>query len=259
MGRLPDAGVRNVTIGRKYTAVTLGSGGVGVAVTHVPRAGDCGAGPQASAGERNPPVASVLVHAKQRLRGVESSKQLIGLLTAPDPIEASAALACVNALVNRLDVPFLPGDLLERLEVRPSDVVGMVGYFGPLVGPLKRKAKVLHIFEQREGEGLLAADDAFMMLPGCDIAVITSGAISNATIDPLLEAASPCREVAMVGASTPLLPAAFRASPVTWLSGSVVAEPELTVKIVAEGGGRREFNPYLTKVNLRIQVATKEE
>jgi uncharacterized protein (DUF4213/DUF364 family) len=44
----------------------------------------------------------------------------------------------------------------------------------------------------------------------------------NALADELLRAAASCREVAIVGASTPMLPDAFSATNVTLLSGVVV-------------------------------------
>ncbi len=247
---VPSIGVREVCVGRKYTAVTLHDGGVGVALTQLPEPWGCCNGQNLS-GVEQAEEANVLARAAERLRDIGWSVGLVRLLTSADPVEAAAALACVNALVNRADVPVLPGDLLQHLRVESSDSVGMVGFFGPLVGPLRTTAARLHIFERKNGdETLLPAEAAFEILPRCDIAIITSGTITNGTIDRLLQAASSCREVAMVGASTPFLPEAFRDSPVSWLSGSVVVETEATVSVIAAGGGRREFNSYLRKGNV---------
>lgn len=256
METVSSIGVRDVCVGRKYTAVTLHDGGVGVALTQLPEPLGCCDERSLSAAEQAE-EAKVLAHTAERLRDVRWSAELVRLVTSADPVEAAAALACVNALVNRGDLPLLPGDLLQHLRVRPTDWVGMVGFFGPLVGPLRTTAARLHIFERKNGdETLLPAEAAFEVLPQCDVAIITSGTITNGTIDRLLEAASSCREVAMVGASTPFLPEAFRGSPVSWLSGSVVAEPQATVSVIADGGGRRQFNSYLRKGNLRCAGRT---
>ncbi|NLT34798.1 MAG: DUF364 domain-containing protein [Gaiellales bacterium] len=250
MEAAPPAKVVEARVGRKYTAVTLQDGAVGVALTQLPEPlGCCGEhdlAPQAG-GE----AARVLAEANERLAGLRWSRDVVALLASDNSVERAAGLACANALANRTTVPMLPGDLLQHLRVRPEDVVGMVGFFGPLVGPLQAKSARLHVFERKDGDGsLLPAEAAFDLLPRCDIAVITSGTITNGTIDRLLQAAGSCREVAMVGASTPLLAAVFRDSPVTWLSGSVVTEGELTVKVISEGGGRKEFNSYLRKGNI---------
>ena len=132
-----------------------------------------------------------------------SSAELVENLRSPDSVTAAVALAAVNALVNRADVSLLPGDLLDYLAVRPEDIVGMVGFFGPLVRPLRSRCRHLHIFERRDEGDCLPADEAYELLPKCDIAIITSGTITNGSIDGLLAACASCREVAMVGASTP--------------------------------------------------------
>jgi uncharacterized protein (DUF4213/DUF364 family) len=64
-------------------------------------------------------------------------------------------------------------------------------------------------------------------------------------------AARSCREVAIIGASTPMLPDAFSATNVTLLSGVVVEEPKEVLRVVSEGGGMRQFKPYIRKVNWR--------
>ncbi len=237
--------VSDIVVGRKYSAVQLVDGSAGVALTQHPvwSAGCCG-DPDAGVA---PPQAGA---AFQGYIG-RSSAELVENLRSPDSVTAAVALAAVNALVNRADVPLLPGDLLEYLAVRPEDIVGMVGFFGPLVRPLRSRCRHLHIFERRDEGDCLPADEAYEVLPKCDIAIITSGTITNGSIDGLLAACASCREVAMVGASTPMLPSAFADTPVTWLSGSVVADVAHTVEIVAAGGGRKEFNRYLTKGNLR--------
>lgn len=239
--------VADVVVGRKYTAVRLDDGGVGVALTQHPEwsEGCCG---DRIAPTRVPPQVGALCAAfvGRPLAG------LVERLQSDDPVAAAAALAGVNALVNRAEVPLLPGDLLAHLKVRPTDVVGMIGFFGPLVGPLRARSRELHIFERREEEGCLEAELALELLPSCDIAIITSGTITNGTLDALLEAASSCREVVMAGASTPMLPGAFVGTPVTWLSGSVVADAQAVLDVVRGGGGRRDFNRFLIKGNLPV-------
>jgi uncharacterized protein (DUF4213/DUF364 family) len=70
--------------------------------------------------------------------------------------------------------------------------------------------------------------------------------------DCLLRAAARCREVVMLGPSTPLVPEAFAFTPVTWLSGVVVTSPPDLLRVVSEGGGTRDFGPYVRRVSVRV-------
>ncbi len=76
-------------------------------------------------------------------------------------------------------------------------------------------------------------------------------AILTSTLDALIDAARDCREVAIIGASTPLLAEAFQRTPVTLLSGVVADDPEV-LQVVSEGGGMREFKKHVRKVSLAL-------
>jgi uncharacterized protein (DUF4213/DUF364 family) len=130
----------------------------------------------------------------------------------------------------------------------------MVGYFGPLVAPLEDRVRELVIFERDSARSnrTLPAEDAIAQLPSCDVAVITSTALINGTLDPLLQAARGCREVALVGASTPLAPEVFAPLGVTLLSGVTVNDGPGVLQVVSEGGGMGFFGPRVRKVNLRL-------
>jgi uncharacterized protein (DUF4213/DUF364 family) len=68
----------------------------------------------------------------------------------------------------------------------------------------------------------------------------------------LLEAARGCREVVLLGASTPLLAQVFDGLKVTMLSGVVVKEPGEVLRVVSEGGGMQQFGPHVRKVTVRV-------
>ena len=100
--------------------------------------------------------------------------------------------------------------------------------------------------------GALPAKEAFSILPESHIALITATAVINGTIDSLLEAARRCREVVILGPSTPLIPAAFTQTPVTCLAGIRVERPDELFRIIGEGGGFRLFRPCTKKYTVRI-------
>jgi len=230
--------VMDVRVGLICTAVQLENGRTGLAFTfHEPATGRC-----ASRGDLLP------------LAGREAG-DLLSLLNSKDQIEMAVGLATANALSNTKRGGLLKGDVLEHLHVGAEDKVGMVGHFAPVLPQLKKTASTVLIFERiKEKRGdLLPEEEAYRLLPECQVALITSTAIVNHTIDRILDASRSCREVALIGASTPLIPEAFKGTPVTLLSGVIVLNPEAILRIVSEGGGMRLFKDNISKVNLPLR------
>ncbi len=234
--------VADVRIGLGYTAVLLEDGNVGVAYTFRDQAQ---AGCSAFDGIR--PLST------------RPAADLLALLESEDVIKAAVGLACANALANRKDETSLDGDVLEHLDLRPEDHVGMVGNFGPLVCTIQKRVRSLSVFERIEqASGLLRPQkEALQVLPRCQVALITATAIINHSIDALIDAAAGSREVVLLGASTPLLTQVFGAQNVTMLSGVLVKNSEEVLRVVSEGGGMREFSPHVRKVTVRVGPSSK--
>ena len=133
----------------------------------------------------------------------------------------------------------------------------MVGHFGPLVNAIQERAGSLTVFERIDlPAGLLRPTaEAFDILPRCQVALITGTTIINHTIERLLQAAGQCREIIVLGPSTPLLPEAFKEERVSLLSGVLVKDPPAVLQVVSEGGGMRQFSPFVQKVSLPAQLA----
>ena len=75
--------------------------------------------------------------------------------------------------------------------------------------------------------------------------------------DNILNAARLCREVVLLGASTPLISDAFAGTAVTFLSGVIITRPQEMLRIVSEGGGVRSFKNNVRKVNLSLKKLIK--
>ena len=231
--------VAEVRIGLGYTAVHLDDGACGVAYTF---RGDV------------PPGCNVVREAGS-LAG-RSAGEVVQWATHLDGIKVSVGMATVNALIEapaNADV----GDVLESLQIRSRDVVGIVGYFGPLVKQIRERAAGLHIFERRNSgaAGVLPDWAAPKLLPECGIAIISATTIMNRTVDDLLSHCQRVREVVLLGPTTPMLPELFAGHGVTMLSGLKVTNPERMLKIVSEGGGTRSFGPAVEKLTLRAAGA----
>lgn len=230
--------VKEVRIGLGYTGVLLEDGNAGVAYTFKKGLFD---GCSMFTGTR--PLAG------------KSSHTLLNYIGSPVTVESAVGIATANALVNCQRGWEKEGDVLDILDIKKKDRVGMVGFFGPLVPTIKQFARKLVIFEQTpaKAKGLLPADRARKELPTCDVALITSTSLINGTLESLLEASQNCREVVLLGASTLLLSEIFQSLGATLLSGVIVTDPPAILQIISEGGGMRFFKNYIKKVNIRLQ------
>jgi len=163
-------------------------------------------------------------------------------------------LATANAAANKDYLKTDAGDILDVLDLKPTDRVGMVGFFAPLIYSLERRVKSIDIFEERLdfSENLRPASDAVKAMSSFNVAIFSSTTIINKTIDELLSSAKGCREVVLLGSSTPMSPETFVSTPVTWLSGITVNDSDGILRLVSEAGGTRFFKPYVTKWNLRL-------
>ncbi|MCB2190604.1 MAG: DUF364 domain-containing protein [Deltaproteobacteria bacterium] len=237
LGPRAQGRVAQVVVGLGYTAAMLEDGRTGVAYTFRDQAkGGCAA-----------------FGGKRPLAGQKAS-ELLNLAASRDPIEAAVGMSVANALLSPGPAQASAGDILDVLAITPEDTVGMVGFFGPLVPEVRRRAGRLVIFERvdlPQGE-ILPQDQAQKYLPKCQVAVISATTLLNQTLGPLLEACATCREVVLLGPSTPLYPEIFADTPVTMLSGVVVRNGAGLLQVVAEAGGTRQFSPMVDKKNLRL-------
>jgi len=236
---LPVAAARSVTdvrVGLGYTGVQLDDGRCGLAYTfrHATGGGCCA------------------VKKAGTLCG-QSAAELAKNAHSQDVIVAALGLATLNALIPSGLAS--AGDILDLLAIEPTETVGMVGYFGPLVGPLKSKAKTLNIFEKRGDmePGVLPEDAEERVLPECQVVIVSATTLLNRTIDTILGYCQGAREVAILGPSTPLLPSVFASHGVTILSGMEVTDPSQALRIISEGGGTRQLLDATRKVGLRIK------
>jgi len=235
--RVPAAGhyAADIRIGLGYTAVRLNDGRCGLAFTlHEEEYESCCVVPEAGT-----------------LTG-RSVLELAEYIKSPDTTACAIGLAAINAVIDP-PAAAVESDILDLLPIKPDDSVGMIGYFGPLVDPIKRQAKTLHIFERRPLPELEVLPDtaAGEVLPNCQVVILSATTLMNHTIDSLLDSCRSAREIAILGPSTPFLPNVFGRRGVTMLSGLQVVDAPQILRIVSEGGGTRQFGSAVRKLSLR--------
>ena len=239
-GKAEERIVRDVRIGLSYTAVQLDDGSCGVAFTFREEAGEACTALQQSGTISGRPA-----------------KEVAGWALGVDAIATAVGVATLNALIEP-PLTAVEADVRDLMQVGSDDVVGMVGYFEPLVGMITERARTLHIFERKpmEGAGIRPDSAAPILLPECDVVIVSGTTVVNHTIDGLLGHATRAREVVLLGPSTPLLPEVFQKRGVTLLSGIQVVDGDQLLRVVSEGGGTRRLGRAVRKLCVRLSAET---
>jgi len=232
--KLAKSKIRNIVVGLGYIGVYFENGDFGLAATLREDVGGC----------------CTLVEEAGKL--TEKRPEELGrMIQASDPIKAGIGLATINAVLNK-NVRSNDSSPIEALNMGSNDRVGMIGYFGPLIEPIRTRCKELYVFERRsrkEVEYIYPDWAANVLLPNCDVAIISSTTIINKTLDNLLSL-SPER-TALLGPSTPLAESLAEKG-ISHLFGSVVTDSERIVRIISEGGGTQLFGNSVRKINLDL-------
>ncbi len=230
-----ELNVSDVRIGVKYVSVQLDNGSIGLAYLF-PESLRC---------------ENMLLSDDSHLAGMNAG-ELLSWLKTNNSLSRSIGLAAANAVIGSPGGSTLSGDVRSVIGLQNGEQVAMIGHFEPLVKDIRDQCS-LNVYEldTTMADGLIESSDAMEGLKSCDVALMTGTAIINGTIDGLLEAAADCREVVILGPSTPLVPEAFSGTPVTMLSGVVVIDDKI-LRVVSEGGGMRRFKQCVQKLNLRL-------
>lgn len=146
------------------------------------------------------------------------------------------------------------------IELRSSDTVGMIGNIAPVAEMIRPRVKEIYLFDEGKekcasGAPLIPLEQQPRLLPGCDLVLLTGTTVINGSVDGLLKLCSGAREVVMIGASTPVFPAAFAGSAVTVLAGSwwQSDHKEALFKKISLAGGMKDVSRYALKKSVRVR------
>lgn len=183
--------------------------------------------------------------------GSPSTDLLKYLIDGKNGLHLAIGLATANALIE------VPSDKTEDreattfLNLQPGEKVAMVGLFAPLMERIRATGAILTVIEKNPDRlEILSPAEKQQALKSCNVAIITATTLLNGTFEETIGFLGAPRSVALMGPSTPLLPAIFRDTPVTHLGGVVVSDPLRMLQVISEGGGTPALRPYLRFVNL---------
>jgi len=174
----------------------------------------------------------------ERLRKMNPSKivgqnplQLIKDLGNKDELQQLLAFGALNAVsqhvfsVSQFKFDFT-SDPFGLLDISSSDLVGMVGFFPPLVNYCNQHGIPLIVIEKKAE--LVQHDSNFEVtlessrLNECNKILITGTTVLNNTINDILKECKKAKKIAMVGPSASILPDPLFERGITALGGSRV-------------------------------------
>ena len=186
--------------------------------------------------------------------GSPATELLQYLVAGKNPLEIAIGLATANALIEPSPNNIDDREATTYLHLQKGEKVTMVGLFSPLVARIRATGAKLTIIEKNSSRMEILGDaEKKDALKSCDVAIITATTLLNNTFEETINLLGTPHAVAIMGPSTPLMPAIFRNTPVTHLGGAIVADSARVMQIISEGGGTPALRPYLRFVNLMVR------
>jgi uncharacterized protein (DUF4213/DUF364 family) len=237
--------IDRVTVGLFFTGVTLSNGAGGVSYTPVkdiPQAVCC----PSSAGKSFDPV---------NINGMKAA-DVLAALSSDEPIKAAIAIATLNALSAICWEQGLTGNYRIQINIDAADVVRMpaessvavIGAFVPILRKLKTRGGRWWVIEQdpqtlksNEMDHFVPYDQSEETISAADVLIITGVTLVNHTLEPILKAARPDAEIAVIGPTASMLPEALFARGARVVGGVWVKKPNELLNVLAAGGSGYHF------------------
>ncbi|MHA1192459.1 MAG: Rossmann-like domain-containing protein [Promethearchaeota archaeon] len=179
-----------------------------------------------------------------------------------DLFNKSLGLGGINAisqfLFKKCEFSFeYASDSLGLLEIDKDDIVGMVGFFPPLVNHIERIGNKLIIIEKKgellkEGLNWRVTLDPSELKP-CNKILITSTTLLNETIDEILQHCKDAEKISMIGPTAGFLPDPLFKRRINIIGGTRVVDPRLLLHSIENNikwaGSAKK---YIIKKNLYV-------
>lgn len=235
--RMQDMKVKDMRVGLGYVAVMNSAGKVGLA--YVLR-------------DRLPHGCSLLENAGNFV-GMDLAYIAHMFLDHHNPLKAALGLAAINSVSPMEQNGYIEGEILDLLEIKQQDRVGMIGKFAPVLKKIKEITPNVFVIEEnpeyRQNGTNMVFDE---IIANCDVMIITATTLINKTFEEIIEKTRNARKKVILGPSTPLFPEFYEGLGIDFASGVIVKDGDRTLQIVGQGGGTRNFKDYVKKVNIKI-------
>jgi uncharacterized protein (DUF4213/DUF364 family) len=166
--------------------------------------------------------------------------ELAQLAYSQSILEAAIGMATINSLVEIDENSCIELNAAELImEKGKGKRIAVVGHF-PFVPRVRENSKELWIIEKNPREGDFGEAEAENLIPQADVVAITGTALTNHTLEHLLELCNSKAFVIVLGDSAPLSPILFYYG-VDAVSGTKVIDPILALRCVSEGANFRQI------------------
>jgi len=166
--------------------------------------------------------------------------ELARLSYSPGILEAAIGMATINSLLEVDENACIELNAAEVLmEKGKAKRVAVVGHY-PFIPRIKRSAKELWVIEKNPKEGDFGEADAGNLIPRADVVAITGTALTNHTMEHLLELCSPKAYVIALGDTAPLSTILFDYG-LDAISGTRVCDADLALRCVSQGANFRQI------------------
>ena len=181
--------------------------------------------------------------------------ELAQLAYSQSILEASVGMATINSLLEIDENSCIELNAAELIMEKGKDKrIAVVGHF-PFIPRVRKYSKEVWVIEKNPKEDDFGEAEADNLIPQADVVAITGTALTNHTLDNLLELCSPGAYVIMLGDTAPLSPILFDYG-VDALSGTKVVDSEVALRCVSQGANFRQIRG-VKRLTMMRQAGTK--
>jgi uncharacterized protein (DUF4213/DUF364 family) len=161
--------------------------------------------------------------------------------------------AYFNAVFNYKNQYDTTIDIFDRIDFKKYNKIVMTGFFRSLVKKFENEEIDLIIFDKaEEDEKLTNMSEQIEEIAKADALILSSTSVFNNTFMNLISATKDNCDIYTLGPSTILNKEMFQFRNIKFLFGSTFVPNDVnTLKIIQQGGGTKQFLPFMDKVFLK--------
>jgi uncharacterized protein (DUF4213/DUF364 family) len=162
--------------------------------------------------------------------------------------------AYFNAMFNYQNEYDTTSDIFDKIDFKKYNKIVMTGFFRSLVKKFENDKIDLTIFDKAENdEKLTDMSEQIAKVAKADALILSSTSVFNNTFMDLVNATKDTCDIYTLGPSTILNKEMFQYRNIKFLFGSIFVPNDVnTLKIVQQGGGTKQFLPFMDKVFLKM-------
>ena len=163
--------------------------------------------------------------------------------------------AYYNAVFNYQNEYDTTSDIFDKIDFKKYNKIVMIGFFQSLVKKFENENINLTIFDKAvQNDKLTDMSQQLEEISKADALILSSTSVFNNTFMDLVNATKDTCDIYTLGPSTILNKEMFQYRNIKLLFGSIFEENDVnTLKIIQQGGGTKQFLPFMDKVFLNVE------